>query len=104
MAMPEYHMKAGVSYDTSYDAAEIKDGGVLDSDMLRRIGHDLCEFFNCFTMYGFDAHGRPIKICHTSSFLEELALQKLMEDDLIEDNGDWMKRINEEDPDDTPFD
>jgi len=70
-----YRMTKEVGYDTS---------GVpqLDTKMLQVLANEVGQYFNCFCLYGFDSHGRPVKIGNISSPMEQLALIKFISDDM----------------------
>jgi hypothetical protein len=73
--MPQYRMTKEVGYDTSGTPQ-------LDNKMLQVLANEVGQYFNCFCLYGFDSHGRPVKIGNISSPMEQLALIKFICDDM----------------------
>jgi len=106
LEMPKYYLRQGVTYDTNTESSDEPEAGVLDFQMMRTVGDRLTEFFGCFCFFGFDSRGRPVKISHASSSMENYALTSLIEDDLQrQGDGDFFESDDfddEYDPDVDP--
>jgi len=62
------------------DADEQQDEILLNG--LTQLGDRVSEFLNCFVLYGFDVHGRPVKLSRGGSYMEHTAINGLVRDDL----------------------
>jgi hypothetical protein len=101
--MSRYALKKGVTYDTDQDQSE--DQIVITFDMVKDVSHRLAENFGCFYLYAFDNAGRPLKIMHSDSEMERMALERLIESDFTaNDDYDLLDEDAVEGEGGDPFD
>jgi hypothetical protein len=85
------------------DADKKKDETLLNG--LSALGDRVSEFLNCFVIYGFDVHGRPVKLSSRGSYMERTAINGLIMDDLErEEREKWsFTDVIVDDDDDEDF-
>jgi hypothetical protein len=76
--MPVYVIMDDVKYDTS---APCNDEQTVRQ--LRVLAHHVSEHLGCFCLFGFDNHGKPVKVGNISSAMEDMAITKLIEEDMM---------------------
>jgi len=76
--MPVYVFMDKVEYDTSAPVSDAK-----TFRRLQVLGNQISEHLGCFVVYGFDHHGTPVKIGNVSSPMEDMAISKLIEEDVM---------------------
>jgi hypothetical protein len=76
--MPVYVFMDEVEYDTSAPTSNAQ-----TFRRLQVLGNQISEHLGCFVVYGFDHHGTPVKLGNVSSPMEELAISKFIEEDVM---------------------
>jgi hypothetical protein len=96
--MPVYVIVDNVTYDTSTPCADEQ-----TYKQLHVLAHHVSEQLGCFCLYGFDHHGKPVKVGNISSAMEDMAVAKLIEEDVMGNLGVPTAFTEDETDDQGPF-
>jgi hypothetical protein len=96
--MPVYVIVDGATYDTT---APCTDEQTFKN--LQVLAHHVSEHLGCFCLYGFDNHGKPVKVGNISSAMEDMAVSKFIEEDVMGNLGTPAGFMEEEDDDQGQF-
>ena len=82
-----YVIRNGAEYFLpSLDAPPERDEVQGEEDVvlngISALGDHLSEYLNCFQLFGYDSHGRPVKLTRLSCYMEHIAIQGLIKDEL----------------------